>query len=198
MRAPFSFWLALTLAACSGSKASGPGADGTTPVTQGGVANQIGIPSDAPGDWVKEFDLNKDDKPDVFHHFVQNADGTDRLIRKDMDINWDGRTDIWRWYDERENIVKEEFDLDFDGRIDVVNFYDADAKLIRKESDLDFDGRPDLWKYYEEGKLVRKERDTSGDGRVDYFEYYEDGEIDRIGEDIDGDGTVDRWTKRSS
>ncbi|MDF1565234.1 MAG: hypothetical protein P1V51_19510 [Deltaproteobacteria bacterium] len=186
--------LALPLAAACGKKgAKGPEAGMEAAGGEDGDARLAG-----PGDWVKEYDLNRDDEPDVFHHYAKDADGTDRIVRKDLDINWDGRIDVLRWYDKKERVTKEDFDLDFDGKIDVTNFYDEAGKLIRKEADLDFNGRTDLWKHYEGGKLVRKERDTSGDGRVDYFEYYENGEIDRIGEDLDGDGTVDRWTKAQS
>ena len=152
-------------------------------------------PSAKAGEWTRGFDLNRDGKPDVFDHYVKNADGTDRLVRKDLDINMDGKIDVWRSYDEKERLKKEAVDLDFDGRVDVVNIYDPEGKLVRKESDLQFDGKPDVFKYYEQGKLVRKEVDTNGDGRIDYYEYYEDGKIDRVGEDLDGDGSVDRWTK---
>jgi len=167
--------------------------EGANPIASG--AERGVIPPAAEGETIKSFDLNRDDTPDVYQHYVKDAEGKERLVRKDMDVNWDGRIDILRWYDDQERLIKEDYDLDFDGRIDVTNFYDDAGKLIRKESDLDFDGRSDLWKYYEGGALVRKERDTSGDGKVDYFEYLEKGEIDRIGEDLDGDGTVDRWTK---
>lgn len=182
----------LVLVACGGKK-EGAGPELGMQAARGG--DEGNTPAESPGDVVKAFDLNRDDEPDVWHHLVKEADGTERLVRKDLDINWDGRIDVYRWYDKKERVVREEFDLDFDGKIDVTNFYDESGKLVRKESDLDFDGRTDLWKYYEKGKLVRKERDTSGDGKVDTFEYYENGEIDRIGEDLDGDGTVDRWTK---
>ena len=53
---------------------------------------------------VTEFDLNKDKKTDVWTYTVTatNADGKEyeRLARKDLDINWDGKVDIARIYDE--------------------------------------------------------------------------------------------------
>ena len=147
---------------------------------------------------VTEFDLNHDGRPDVWVYTVKakTPDGKeyDRVVRKEMDINWDGKVDIVRYYDENEQISKEELDLDFDGRIDQWNYYEKGV-LVRKERDLDFNGKPDLWIYYEKGHIVRKERDTNHSGKVNYWEYWENDHVDRIGEDLNGDGQVDRWTK---
>lgn len=147
---------------------------------------------------VTEFDLNGDKKPDVWVYTVpgKTADGKDfeRRARTELDINWDGKVDIARWYDEKEQLVKEALDLDFDGKVDQVNFYEKGV-IVRKERDLSSSGKPTLWLFYEKGKLVRKERDTNGDGKVDYWEYWENDQVDRVGEDLDGDGNVDKWTK---
>jgi len=147
---------------------------------------------------VTEFDLNHDGRPDVWVYTVKakTPDGKeyDRVVRKEMDINWDGKVDIVRYYDENEQISKEELDLDFDGRIDQWNYYEKGV-LVRKERDLDFNGKPDLWIYYDKGHIVRKERDTNHSGKVNYWEYWENDHVDRIGEDLNGDGQVDRWTK---
>lgn len=147
---------------------------------------------------VTEFDLNADKKADVWTYTVKakSADGKsiDRLARKELDINWDGKVDIARVHDEKEQMVKESLDLDFDGKVDQVNYFEKGV-IIRKERDLAASGKPSLWLFYEKGKLVRKERDTNTDGKVDYWEYWEADQVDRIGEDLDGDGTVDKWTK---
>jgi antitoxin component YwqK of YwqJK toxin-antitoxin module len=147
---------------------------------------------------VTEYDLNGDKKADVWTYTVKakSADGKsiDRLVRKELDINWDGKNRHRREYDEKEQLVKESLDLDFDGKVDQVNFYEKGV-IVRKERDLAASGKPSLWLFYEKGKLVRKERDTNGDGKVDYWEYWEGDQVDRIGEDLDGDGNVDKWTK---
>lgn len=147
---------------------------------------------------VTEFDLNHDKKPDVWSFTVpaKSEDGKDydRLVRKELDINWDGKVDIRREYGEKEQVQRESLDLDFDGRIDQVNFYEKGG-IVRKERDLDYNQKPDLWIFYEKGKIVRKERDTNSDGKVDYWEYWEKDQVDRVGEDLDGDGNVDKWTK---
>ncbi|MFZ5443250.1 MAG: hypothetical protein ACOZQL_24800 [Myxococcota bacterium] len=147
---------------------------------------------------VTEFDLNKDKKPDVWTYTVmgKNAEGkeVERVSRKDLDINWDGKVDIARQYDEKEQISREALDLDFDGKVDEVIFYEKGI-VVRKERYLSSSEKPALWLFYEKGALVRKERDNNGDGKVDYWEYWEGGQVDRIGEDLDGDGNVDKWTK---
>lgn len=147
---------------------------------------------------VTEFDLNKDKKADVWTYTVaaKSADGKDidRVARKELDINWDGKIDISRVYDEREQIARESLDLDFDGKIDEVIYYEK-GLVVRKERDISSSGKASLWVYYEKGQVVRKERDTNQDGKVDYWEYWENGQVSRIGEDLDGDSNVDRWTK---
>ena len=147
---------------------------------------------------VVEFDLNGDKKPDVWTYTVKaktpEGKDYDRLVRKELDINWDGKVDIARSYDAKEQIESERLDLDFDGKVDQVNYYEKGV-IVRKESDLNSSGKFSLWRFYEKGKLVRKERDTNGDGKVDYWEYWEGDQVDRVGEDLDGDGNVDKWTK---
>lgn len=145
------------------------------------------------------LDVNADGQPDVWSFSVTDTgpDGapTERLVRKQLDLNGDGRVDVAQAFDDDGRLVREALDLDFDGRIDQLNHYDAKGQLTRKERDLDSDGRADLWHLFEQGQLVRKERDVNGDGKIDYWEYWEAGAIDRIGEDLDADGQVDRWTR---
>lgn len=147
---------------------------------------------------VTEFDLNQDKKPDLWTYTVaaKTADGKDidRVVRKEMDLNWDGKVDVSKVYDDREQVVREAMDLDFDGKVDQVNYFEKNV-VVRKERDLSASGKPSLWLFYEKGKLVRKERDTNSDGKVDYWEYWEGEQVDRVGEDLDGDGNVDKWTK---
>ncbi len=186
---------ALTLMGCattsSGDKKNGESGDGDQ------VAENI-RQKQADNEKVTEFDLNKDKKSDVWTYTVaaKTADGKDidRLARKDLDINWDGKVDIGRTYDEKEQISRETLDLDFDGKVDEVIIYEK-GLVVRKERDLSSAGKPSLWVFYEKGLIVRKERDTNADGKVDYWEYWENNQVDRIGEDLDGDGNVDKWTK---
>jgi hypothetical protein len=188
--------LCLAITACSGKKEDiKPGGQGSGDDSEG--SSDIARPAHE-GEKVTEFDLNHDRKPDVWSYTVESPgeDGKiiDRLVRKDLDINWDGKIDIARVYGAKEQIEKEAMDLDFDGKIDQTNYYEKGA-IVRKERDLDYNGNVDLWIFFEKGKIARKERDRSGDGKVDYWEYWEGDQVDRVGEDQNGDGTVDRWTK---
>lgn len=147
---------------------------------------------------VTEYDLNGDKKPDVWTYTVsaKTPEGKDieRMARKELDLNWDGKVDISRLYDEREQIVQEALDMDFDGKVDQVNTYEKGI-IVRKERDMLGTGKPTTWLFFERGRLVRKEKDTNADGKVDYWEYWEGDQVDRVGEDLDGDGNVDKWTK---
>lgn len=184
---------ALCFAGCATTDGAEKKADGDgEQVAEGILQKQAG------NEKVVETDTNKDKKPDVWTYTitVKGPDGNDveRISRKDLDINWDGKIDIARQYDDKEQISREAWDLDFDGKVDQVIFYEKGIP-VRKERDLNSSGKPSLWLYYEKGQLVRKERDTNGDGKVDYWEYWENNQVDRVGEDLDGDGNVDKWTK---
>lgn len=189
--------LALTgLWGCSGSKeAQRP--DEAAGATQNAGPSPI-RPERAADEKVVELDINGDKTPDVWTYTTKakGADGAEkeRLVRKELDINWDGKVDLTQYYDERENKVREAMDLDFDGKVDAIYFFEKGVNT-RREEDVDGDGRTDVFKFYEKARLVRKERDSNSDGKVDYWEYWEKDQVDRIGEDLDGDGTVDRWTK---
>lgn len=147
---------------------------------------------------VKELDVNRDNKPDLWTYYVEEkgADGqpVERNVRKEIDLNGDGDVDITQYYDAREQKARESLDQDFDGKVDSVLFFEKGLN-VRTERDVDGNGKADVWLYYEQGKLARKERDTNADGKVDNWEYWEGGQVDRIGDDLDGDGNVDRWTK---
>src|SRR5271170_90703 len=83
---------AAALAACGGNKAVQP-----DPHAQA----QVGAPDvhlEKRGDEkVVQYDLNRDGKPDVWEYYVtvKDADGhsVDHLVRKEMDLNFDGKVD---------------------------------------------------------------------------------------------------------
>jgi hypothetical protein len=135
-------------------------------------------------------------KPDLWIYSILVTEGHERVVRKERDLNGDGKVDLWEAYDDEGNVSKQAYDLDFDGQPDLIITYEK-GQLVRKELAPGFDGMPRTIAYYENGKLVRKERDTKGTGKIDTWEYWENGELDRVGVDLDGDGEVDRWDKRS-
>jgi len=172
----------------------------TAQAPNSGVGSDIHQPA-AGEEHVQTYDLHRTGKPDVWVYSVTTQDASgrpvERRVRKEADLNGDGRVDIVYFFDADGQVTKETLDLDYDGKVDDTLYFEK-GKKVRSEKDLDGDGRVDTWSYYDgEEKLVRKERDVKGTGKVDYWEYWENGAIDRIGEDLDGDGQVDRWTKGS-
>lgn len=149
---------------------------------------------------VVKADLNNDRIPDVLSVYREQAARrgeapTRALLRKEVDVNFDGAADVWRHYGPGEELLREELDYSFDGRVDAVHHYEQ-GQLVRKEIDIEFDQAPDVFKYYQNNELIRVERDTNNDGRIDYWEYYERGLLDRVGRDNNGDGRVDTWQER--
>ncbi|HEY4221792.1 MAG TPA: hypothetical protein VGO62_10620 [Myxococcota bacterium] len=141
----------------------------------------------------REFDLNKDGKPDSYQ-FVKVIDNEPVIVRKESDVNFDGRIDLIRTLSDKGELLQERLDTDFDGRIDVVIFFEK-GQIIRKEYDTNFDNKVDEWVYFDKGVMTRKEADLNYDGKVDYWEYFEGGKLDRVGVDRDYDGNVDEWTQ---
>ena len=149
------------------------------------------------GKKVVELDINGDKKPDVWKFYVkvvENGAQVDALTCKEVDLNYDGKKDIFVYYDASGNVAHEEFDLDFDGKIDLQTFRQQ-GKITRQELDTNYDGKTDVWKFYENEKLARVERASKLGGRVDVWEYYEGGRLDRIGYDTSGSGRVDHWER---
>ncbi len=137
-----------------------------------------------------KVDLNRDGKAEITNYFRERTEGR-LLLRKDTDLDHDGRIDVRTEFDDGGQRVKETYDGDFDGRADCVDHFIA-GKRTYSEVDTDFNGTFDLFKYYESGVTRRKERDSDGDGRVDMWEYLDaQGVVVKTGKDIDGDGTMD-------
>lgn len=139
----------------------------------------------------QRIDVNSDGQPDIFNFYKARADGPRQLVRKETDLNMDGRVDVRTKFDDNGRIEQEELDGDFDGQVDWVDHYKG-GKRVMSEVDTDYNGAFDLFKYYESGKTRRKERDSNGDGKVDYWEYLDDqGAVVKTGRDVDGDGVMD-------
>jgi len=185
----------LGLGACSGSDDKGK--DTRTAADPPKMSAEDKGRCDTKGKRVVRLDINQDKTADVWKLYaskVESGAKVDVLSCKEMDINFDGRRDVWIYYDDSGNRKMEEMDLDFDGKIDLVTIRQG-GKVTRQEMDTDFDGRPDIWKYYEDDKIARLDRDSNHDGKIDYWEYYEGGALHRIGYDKNGDGRVDVWDR---
>ena len=145
---------------------------------------------------MKQYDVNKDKKPDIINIFKKVPDekgGYDLLISvKMMDLNHDSKIDVWRYFNEETGaVVKEELDLDFDNNVDRIDYF-IGGVVRRSEFDFQFDVKPDLIKSYDEmGQIIAIESDQNGDGVMDYWEYYRNGVIEKIEKDTNKDGKPD-------
>lgn len=156
---------------------------------------------DEDGNLVRQFDIDGDDQPDVTKTFKETPDPEDpsvtksALIKKEVDVNSDGKVNMRRTYNELGALMLEEVDTDLDGRMDVVNHID-NGNLVRKDLLDAASGTILASRFYFEGSIQRVEQDTNNDDKVDYWEFYEQGVLDRIGRDLNGDGRADTWQRR--
>ncbi len=141
-------------------------------------------------------DLDNNGVADIRNFYREREDAPRLLVRKELDLNRDGKKDVVTHFDDDGNLVREDMDSDYDGRLDWTDHY-KDGVRVMSEYDTDFDGRPNMFKYYMVGEdgtvyLDRKERDEDGDGQIDVWERFSaTGEVVRAGRDTDGDGKVD-------
>lgn len=189
--------------AMAGKKNKEKGSGNTTTSTTGDKTTpfQTAITEKTLPDGLKleEVDLNSDKRADIFNYYRERANAPRLLVRKDTDLDMNGKVDIRSWYDDYGKLELEEMDLDFDGQFDMKDHYedtDGDGKpeRVQSELDTDFDGTPNVFTNYLNGKPVRKERDTNGDGRIDMWEKFDDaGNVIKAGRDTGPgfDGTVD-------
>jgi len=152
-------------------------------------------------------DLDHDGNSDV-RKVYQETDKGEVLICREADLNYDGKIDLYVFYDGSGFLTQDEVDLDLDGNIDIKSIY-AEGKVIKQEIDTNSDGLVDRIRYLETGAVfwekdgqchprqvpVRVEGDTDGDRQIDYWEYYESGTLVRIGVDKDNDGRADEWSR---
>src|SRR5689334_7882125 len=167
----------VALAACSGKKAE------TTPKNTAS-ADQV-VPKVDPtlcetsGKNVVTYDLNKDNKPDVWRLYkVEDEGGTkiEFMTCKQVDFDHDGRKDWVVAYNRKGNPLYEKADFDYDGRFDMSAIFDVKTGHVAEvERDTDFDGKFDVKESYDSaGTLSSARRDRNGDNQPDQWEQYKD------------------------
>ena len=187
--------LALVLAACHG------GSKDTTPKNQGSL--DASIPKvdptlcDTSGKNVVTYDLNHDNKPDVWRLYKTEDEGGTKIefmTCKQVDFDHDGRKDWVEAYNRKGTPIFEKADFDYDGKWDMSTIYDPKTGAKAEvERDTDFDGKFDVKEIYDSsGALVSVERDRNNDQKADQWEQYKDGVLIAILSDDDYDGKVDR------
>ena len=195
-------WLAagaLTLAlGCGGSSKKAE----TKPI-KGGGDTTTSIPKvdptlcDTKGKKVQTFDLNRDERPDVWKLYKQIREGgaqLDVLTCKQVDFDHDGKKDYVAAYSKKGAMLFEKYDFDFDGKFDAFARYEEKTgELYQVERDTDFDGKYDVVERYDEkGVLTSVRRDRNGDSTPDQWEQYVNGQLVAILYDDDFDRKVDR------
>lgn len=186
---------ALLVASGCGGKKGGS----TTP----GSSADAGIPKvdptlcDTNGKNVVTYDLNKDNRPDVWRLYKTEDEGGTKvefMSCKQVDFDHDGRKDWVVGYNRKGVPLFERADFDYDGKWDMSAVYDPKAnQLAEVERDTDFDGKFDVKELYDSGgQLTSVRRDRNSDGQPDLWEQYKETILLAILYDDDFDGKVDR------
>jgi hypothetical protein len=184
-----------TLAACKGKKAD------TTPKNDAtsaeGMFKVDPTLCETAGKNVVTYDLNKDNRPDVWRLYRTEDEGGTKIefmTCKQVDFDGDGRKDWVVAYDRKGNPLYEKADFDYDGKWDMSAVYDPKTgRVAEVERDTDFDGKFDVKEIYDStGQLTSVRRDRNGDNQPDQWEQYKDGILIAILYDDDFDGKVDR------
>lgn len=163
----------------------------STDATKPGTAVEMARKPSESGLTEVQIDLDGDSKADLTNYVRERPGSSDLVLRKDIDLNRDGKIDVRTTFDDAGLRVEETLDQDFDGKADWVDHY-ISGKRSYAEVDTNFDGSFDLFKYYEGGLVRRKERDADGDGKIDFWEYLDEkGAVLKTGRDVDGDGKMD-------
>ncbi|HEX7703697.1 MAG TPA: hypothetical protein VF403_23310 [Kofleriaceae bacterium] len=186
--------LLLGLGAC----ASG-GSDATVKNTtaDNGIPKVDPTLCDTQGKNVQTYDLNHDNRPDVWRLYKTEDEGGTKIefmTCKQVDFDHDGRKDWVVAYNRKGMPLYERADFDYDGKWDMSAVFDPKTGLVAEvERDTDFDGKFDVKEIYDSGgQLTSVRRDRNGDGQPDQWEQYRDGVLIAILYDDDFDGKVDR------
>jgi hypothetical protein len=182
------------LVACGGGKGE---KDGTTP--KGNMSMPTVDPTlcDTSGKNVVTYDLNKDNRPDVWRLYKAEEEGGTKiewLTCKQVDFDHDGRKDWVVGFNRKSTRLVEKVDMDYDGKFDLSAVFDPKTGVVAEvERDRDFDGKYDLKEIYKtDGTLDSVRHDKNSDGQPDEWEQYRDGQLIAILYDDNYDGKVDR------
>jgi len=180
------------VAACKGKK------EDTTPknVSEGSMTVDPALCETA-GKNVVTYDLNKDNKPDVWRLYRTEDEGGTKIefmTCKQVDFDHDGRKDWVVAYNRKGNPIFEKADYDYDGKFDMSAVYDQKTNHYAEvERDTNFDGKFDVKEVYDTlGVLQSVRRDRNGDNLPDQWEQYKDTILIAILYDDNFDGKVDR------
>jgi hypothetical protein len=130
----------------------------------------------------------------VYRVLGTGEDAREVMVCREVDTNFDGRSDVVRFYSPEGESLREAADSDYSGATDTwLEFTKGGVSKVSRDTTAN--GKPDEIRYYVRGVLRRIERDTSGNTQPDVWEIYRDGKLERVGTDLNGDGRVDRWDR---
>ena len=131
------------------------------------------------------IDANNDGRADL----TMVMDGGREVCRA-ADLDFDGRVDVWTYFDANGNVSRREFDYDRDGAIDEIQIF-AGGQVVEKQRASTLSHHLDTWEKYAGGRIVSAERDSNGDGRIDQWWDYKSPDCPLIHSDSDGNGQPD-------
>jgi hypothetical protein len=148
------------------------------------------------GNKVESLDTNGDGKPDIRRIFAKSGKELCRIV----DLNHDGKIDMYEYYDDSGNVRRREYCYDDTGQVNAVEHFTG-GKLSQREYDTLGMHKVDTWDYFDgsaptdakSGRPThpsRRERDLTGDGRPDQWWQWS-GDNVTITVDKDGDGKPD-------
>ena len=159
------------------------------------------------------FDMNNDGQVDLwkFYSYFRKSDsegeGDLLIVRKELDVNFDGRIDRIMYYNQKEELVREEIDTDFNGSIDRIHYYDNSLVVKteffqRKCNQIMIDGEnnpevyPNLLRFFRQGVLTREEIDEKCDSVHEAVTIFNaEGGVAQIGLDENNDGVIENWPR---
>jgi hypothetical protein len=152
---------------------------------------------DTNGKNVVTYDLDHDNRPDVWRLFKTEDEGGTKvefMTCKQVDLDHDGKKDWVVAYNRKGTPISEREDLNHDGKWDVTKTYDTKLGTVAEaEKDINFDGTVDIKETYDTGGgLTAITRDRNNDHTPDLWEQYKDGILLSILYDDNFDGRVDR------
>ena len=189
--------IAAALAAASACKGKQSDTTPKNTATADGVPKVDPTLCETSGKNVVTYDLNKDNKPDVWRLYKVEDEGgikIEFMTCKQVDFDHDGRKDWVVAYNRKGNPLFEKADFDYDGKFDMSAVFDTKTTHVAEvERDTDFDGAFDVKEVYDTaGGLSNVRRDRNGDNQPDLWEQYKDTILIAILYDDDFDGKVDR------
>jgi hypothetical protein len=122
-------------------------------------------------------------RPDAWRFTVEGADGRDVVVRREEDLDGDGRVDTWEWVAPDGTPVRRALDLDGDGRPDVVLTLEQ-GRVVRREVVTSTGVAPATVSTVDGGRLQRKEWREGRDGRGQLVEDWRAGTLVRVREDF--------------